>query len=341
MLCMISLVNSLLPKPQHQPQTPQSLCNIPEWECQPSPGLQPPGLQGCWGPPRLTTQAASSAQPARAGAAGLSPASSHLSGILTRHCEQIPFAWDLSTSEAKESRGGSDQSCLWFIQEQLFAVALEIAVSSPSPGTFIEPGWSNSILAQQTPRSTLPSSQKLKEKTTGGHFWLWLQVLCTPLSNQHYRFSLAWTTKLISKQQANSGRKRGKEEGLFTLLLLQGADVLDKQCMTRIKSTGQRTGGISWCQLPRNDIWQKQCTITLEKEPKIPSKWFCKQIQNTTYTTTSYLFSWQQFWEGQETNCSKGRRVSWGWILWGAEAPSSPEILSWESKPNPEEFQTS
>lgn len=227
---------------------PQNLCSIPEQECQPSPGLQPPGLQGCWGPPRLTTQAASSAQPARAGAAGLSPASSHLSGILTRHCEQIPFAWDLSTSEAKESRDGSDQSCLWFIQEQLFSVALEIAVSSPSPGTFIEPGWSNSILAQQTPRSTLPSSQQLKEKTTGGHFGLWLQVLCIPLSNQHYWFSLAWTTKLISKQQANSGRKRGKEEGLFTLLLLQGADVLDKQCMTQVKSTGQRTGGISWCQ---------------------------------------------------------------------------------------------
>lgn len=71
---------------------------------------------------------------------------------------------------------------------------------------------------------------------------------CVPPSNQHYWFSLAWTTKLISKQQANSGRKRGKEEGLFTLLLLQGADVLDKQCMTQVKSTGQRTGRISWCQ---------------------------------------------------------------------------------------------
>lgn len=156
---------------------PQSLCSIPEQECQSSPGPQPPGLQRRWRPPRLTTQAASSAQPARAGAAGLSPASSHLSGISTTHCEQIPFAWDLLTSEAKESRDGSDQSCLWFIQEQLFAVALEIAVSSPSPGTFIEPGWSNSILAQQTPRSTLPSSQQLKGKTTGGHFWLWLRVL--------------------------------------------------------------------------------------------------------------------------------------------------------------------
>lgn len=32
------------------------------------------------------------------------------------------------------------------------------------------------------------------------------------------------------------------------MLLSQRADVLDKQCMTRVKSMGQRTGGISWCQ---------------------------------------------------------------------------------------------
>lgn len=111
----------------------------------------------------------------------------------------------------RQKKVGMDQTNVVVVSvpKSLFAVALGRMLWIPSPVTFIELGWSSSILAQQNKWSTLPSSQQLNWKTTVEHFWLWLRV-CVCNSSQCYWFSLACIVKLSSKQQANSGREKKK-----------------------------------------------------------------------------------------------------------------------------------
>lgn len=169
---------------------------------------------GCSGITPLTIQAASFAQPARGGAAGPSPASFHLYVILKRRCEQTPSAWDLSTSEAKESRNGLDQSGFGVKCPKAALLLHWKCTVKPLPRNI---HWARMEQQHHSSTNHMEHIAILPVAKRKDNCWSLsvISSLCTCISNQHYWFSLACTTKLISKQQANSRRKRGKIKEWF------------------------------------------------------------------------------------------------------------------------------
>lgn len=112
----------------------------------------------------------------------------------------------------------------------------------------------------------------------------------------HFQSTLLVFFSMYNKADFKATSKfwKEKKKRLFTLLLLQGANVLDKQCMTEVLiAWANEQKGISWFKRVTQVLYLTKAMYKLhwKRCQKSHADDSSKQINNATYTTNSYLLS--------------------------------------------------